>query len=99
MNETRENKPFEKNIPEPAPVPFIAYESSLASEREHCRRLFWLVIALVAALVVTNLSWLYAWQQYDYVSDTYTQDGGGVNLMCGGNGSYGTEVQAEEANP
>lgn len=89
----------EKNIPEPAPVPFVAYETSLASEREHSRRLFWLVVVLVAALVITNLGWLYAWQQYDYVSETYTQDGGGINFICGGDGSYGAEVQEEETNP
>lgn len=93
-----------KNIPEygekePAPVPYIAYETSLASEREHSRRLFWLVVALIIALVATNLSWLYVWQQYDYVSETYTQDGGGVNFICGGDGTYGAEISEEETNP
>lgn len=82
----------------PAPVPYIAYETSLASEREHSRRLFWLVVILIAALVMTNAAWLYVWQQYDYVSETYTQDGGGVNFICGGDGSYGSEVPKEETN-
>lgn len=83
----------------PAPVPFVAYETSLASEREHSRRLFWLVLALLAALVITNAAWLWTWAQYDYVSDTYTQDGGGVNFICGGDGSYGTDLQETQKNP
>lgn len=99
MNEKPNGKTPEQGNPEPAPVPFIAYETSLASEREHSRRLFWLVVALIIALVATNLSWLYVWQQYDYVSETYTQDGGGVNFICGGDGSYGAEISEEETNP
>ncbi len=93
-------KPESKNLDStPAPVPFVAYETSLASEREHSRRLFWLVVALVVALVITNLAWLYAWQQYDYVSETYTQDGGGVNMISGGDCHYGADLQEEETNP
>lgn len=91
MNERDEEKT-------PAPVPYIAYETSLASEREHSRRLFRLVCALIAALILTNLAWLYAWTQYDYVSDTYTQDGSGVNFICGGDGSYGADLQTAQAD-
>ena len=99
MNEKPNKDIPEHGDKEPAPVPFIAYETSLASEREHSRRLFWLVVVLIIALVATNLSWLYVWQQYDYVSETYTQDGGGVNFICGGDGTYGADLQETQENP
>ena len=83
---------------DPAPVPYIAYETSLASEREHNRRMFSLVIILIVALVATNLAWLWAWSQYDYVSDTYAQDGGGVNVICGGDANYGPDLQEAKEN-
>lgn len=69
MNENNVKKAHDST---PDPVPFIAYETSLASEREHNRRMFWLVLVLIAALVVTNLAWLNAWQNYDYVSENVT---------------------------
>ena len=87
----------------PAPVPYIAYETSLASEREHSRRLSGIICALIAALVITNLAWLWAWLQYDYVSDTVTvESSAGHANFIGANGDIYNgkdSLQEAEANP
>lgn len=46
-------------------------------------RQFVIILALVAALLISNMAWLYEWTQYDYVSTetVYTQDGQGTNII------------------
>lgn len=88
-----------ENHETPAPVPYVVYEAALAHAREDKTRWFWATILALFLLAATNLYWLHCWMQYDYVSDTYTQDGEGINMICGGDGYYGAEVQAEEAYP
>lgn len=89
----------EAKTPEPAPVPFAVHEGALAFARETITRLWVAVILLVVLLAASNFAWLYAWTQYDYVSDTYTQDGEGVNMIGGGDCIYGTDLQEAKANP
>lgn len=90
----------EQRIPEPAPVPYIAYETSLASEREHNRRMFLLVLSLIAALVITNLAWLWAWTRYDYVSETVTVESaatGHANYIGASGDIYNGKDYSQEA--
>ena len=77
-------------------IPYIAYESMLAKEDTQQRRMVYVIIMLIALLVVTNVIWLVAWNQYDYVDDYNTevrasQDGGGVNIVGAGDIDYGTD--------
>lgn len=51
------------------------------------------IIVLIILLVVSNLAWLYAWFQYDYVDVVATQDGGGVNVVGGRDVDYGADSQ------
>lgn len=87
----------------PAPVPYIAYETSLASEREHSRRLSRIIFALIAVLLITNLAWLWAWLQYDYVSDTVTvESAAGHANFIGANGDIYNgkdSLQETQTNP
>lgn len=53
-------------------VPYIVYESEQARSERHIKRLVIAVITAVAMLFISNLVWLYAWCQYDYVSDSTT---------------------------
>ena len=55
--------------------------------RNQSRRWFYAAAALLAALVITNLSWLYVFFGYDYVS----QDGNGYNY-------YNSEVEGDVLN-
>lgn len=76
-----------------SPVPFAVYESAIAHAERNAKRFFVGLILAVTLLFVSNCIWLYAWTQYDYVSDTYTQDGSGVNLISGRDAVYGPTVQ------
>ena len=73
----------------------IAFERMQAKDE---RNDIWrnrIIVLLIILLVVTNALWLYFWNQYDYVSEDYSieaeQDGGGVNLVSGGDIDYGTD--------
>ena len=76
-------------------IPYIVFESTQAKNERTVKRL---VIALFISIVLifaSNALWLYAWCQYDYESGTetttYTQDGGGMNII-GDNNGYGAET-------
>lgn len=45
--------------------------------QKQLRALWFIIFLLLAALVGTNMAWLYVFQSYDYVS----QDGDGVNYF------------------
>lgn len=47
-------------------VPYIAYESAMARNERHIKRLLISLLITVVLLVVTNLAWLYVWNGYDY---------------------------------
>lgn len=54
------------------------------------------ILVLIVLLVGSNALWLYYWNQYDYMSEEYTeveasQDGDGINLVSGGDMNYGTD--------
>lgn len=94
MDEQRDNTPS---------VPYYAFESVVSIYERHNKRLF---IALVLAIVLffaSNAMWLYVWNQYDYVDETYSDDyvqtvDGKFNLNVGEQGdiSYGNaEVQKD----
>lgn len=59
-------------------------------------RIMWIVIILLISLLVgTNMTWLYVFQSYDYVS----QDGDGYNYYnqdVGGDVNNGTENKSKE---
>ena len=75
-------------------VPYIVYESAQARSDKRDKRFILALIILTIALFVSNLAWLYAWTQYDYVSDleniSYSQDGTGFNNI---NKGYQGDVQ------
>lgn len=69
-------------------VPYIAHEGMMARMERTIRRLTILAIVTVLLLFVTNVAWLHAWMQYDYVdadTTTVSQDGEGNNIVGDGN--------------
>ena len=82
-------------------VPFIVYEGTLVRHEKTVKRL---IVALVIAIILmflSNLGWLYAWMQYDYIGEeiTYSQDGQGLNNINTGNQGgvrYEPEIYSEE---
>ena len=66
-------------------VPYIVHESAQARHERITKRLIIALIIAIALIFISNAAWLWAWLQYDYVSETtettYTQDGEGVNII------------------
>ena len=85
-------------------VPFVVYEAEMDRQERRFRRLIWIVIALIAAIVIMNGAWLYAWMQYDYVSYEAVTDAGGDANVIGNDGdiyngySETQKTDAEDGN-
>ena len=63
-------------------IPYIAYESAIASSERHIKRLWIALIICIILLFGSNAMWLYEWCQYDYsYAETYEQDGEGINVI------------------
>ena len=89
-----------KNVPEN--VPYLAHESAMARSERHTKRIWIALIVAVVLLFASNAAWLYAWCQYDYTSEQQiietVQDGEGVNIVGGGNVSYGANGEDNNNN-
>jgi len=75
-------------------VPYIVYEGEQARHERTVKRLVAIIIIAIALVFASNAIWLYAWMQYDYVSEeiTYQQDGRGINIIGNENEvKHGTE--------
>ena len=82
-------------------IPYVVFESAQSRSERHIKRL---IIALIISILIgflTNLAWLYAWNQYDYESETVTrtfvQDGEGLNIIGDANEvTHGTTSDLHE---
>lgn len=76
--------PSEKSIAEQPMIPYIAYEGALARNERTAKRLIVSLIICILLLVISNLAWLYALSNFEYVDEatttTVTQDGKGQNV-------------------
>ena len=80
-------------------VPFVVYEAEMDRQERRFRRLIWIVIALIAAIVIMNAAWLYAWMQYDYVSYEAVTDAGGDANVIGNDGDiYNGHSETQETD-
>lgn len=82
-------------------VPYIVHESAMARSERHIRRLAIALIVAIVMIVVCNLSWLYAWMQYDYVSGdsvTTVEAKDGIANYIGNDGSIvnGEDYSSQE---
>ena len=68
-------------------VPYIVYESEAARHERTVKRLLTIILILIACIVVSNLAWLWVWNQYDFSSESYTienYDDGNANYLDSG---------------
>jgi len=67
-------------------IPYFVHEGEVARYERTTKRLIYVVVLLVVLLFLSNIVWLWAWNQYDY--ETYTIDscGGGNASFIGNNG-------------
>lgn len=77
-----------------SPVPYVVHESAMARNERTIKRLVVALIVAIAMIFASNVTWLYAWCQYDYSGEMvteYSQDGEGINIIGDGNRAYGAE--------
>ena len=60
-------------------IPYIAYESAIASSERQIKRLWIALILCMIMLFVSNGLWLYYESQFETIS--YAQDGNGINAI------------------
>lgn len=79
------------------------YEGAQARLERSNKRLWILAIILIASLILTNLGWVIYESQFETVTEQSveidaTQDGGGVNIVGGGDINYGADGTYQEDN-
>lgn len=75
-------------------IPYIVYEGEMARAERNFKRMWVVVIVLIALLVATNTGWLVYESQFETVETLQIkaeQDGSGVNIVGGGDIDYGAE--------
>lgn len=86
------------------PVPYIAHESAMARQERNNKRLWIVVIILIAALILSNAAWIYRESQFETVETTVTQDvqqdteDGGTNNFVGGDYNGASESENNNDN-
>lgn len=89
----------------PEPVPYVVHESDMARLERTIKRLWILLLVLIALLAGSNAAWIYyeSQFQYDMTSTEIEQDtdGGGNNYVVGGdfNGETKDQNNQENTNP
>lgn len=85
-------------------VPYIVHEGIVARGERIIRRLIAALVVCIILIFASNALWLYAWMQYDYVSEDVTvdsKDGGNANYI-GNDGDIinnGEGESSEETKP
>jgi len=89
----------------PEPVPYVVHESDMARLERTIKRLWILLLVLIALLAGSNAAWIYYESQFS-VETTSTEieqdtDGGGNNYVVGGdfNGETKGQDHDKETNP
>lgn len=85
---------------ETAPVPYTVHEGDMARAERSNKRLWIVVILLIAILLATNIGWLYYESQFKDVVTTIeadTSDGG--TAIANGEGSVTYNGESEGNNP
>lgn len=68
-------------------IPYIAYESAMARGERHLRRVVMALVVAIIGIVLSNVIWLIAWSQYDYIGESCVVDAvNGVANYIGNDG-------------
>lgn len=70
----------------PENVPYIVFETEIARQERHIKRLWIALLTAIVACVLIVGGFLLYLNQYDFKSYDYQQDGQGVNIIGDGNG-------------
>ena len=82
--ETVENS--KNHVENPAKIPFIVYEATIARMERHIKRLWIALIVAIVMIFASNAIWLAYINQYDFESYEISTDGGGNANYIGNDG-------------
>lgn len=54
-------------------IPYIAFEAEMARHERTIKRLLISLVVAVALIFISNIAWLWFFNQFDYSTDTITQ--------------------------
>lgn len=87
----------EKNMMQVKDVPYIVFEGEQARSERHVKRLWIAVIIAIIILLITNVLWLFAWLQYDYIGqEVDVNSDSGVANYIGRNGDITNGTDSSE---
>ena len=55
-------------------IPYIAFEAEMARHERTIKRLLIALVVAIAMILISNLAWLWFFNQFDYASDMVTLD-------------------------
>lgn len=64
-------------------IPYIAFEAEMARHERTTKRLLIALVVAIAVIFISNIAWLWFFNQFDYASDMVTLDS-----RDAGNASY-----------
>ena len=79
-------------------VPYIVYESEAARHERTVKRLLMALMVSILIIFVSNMAWLWVWNQYDFSSESYsveTDDTINTNLLGAGASMNGVSNEYE----
>lgn len=82
-------------------IPYFSHEGDMARMERTNRRLFVIIIILIAALLGTNAGWIYYESQFEIEETTIDQDAEweeGSNIIMNGTGEVNIDGQSTPDN-
>ena len=72
-------------------IPYIVHEGAMSRMERVNKRLIAIIVLLIVLLVSSNIAWLIYESKYQDICIEAEQDGYGVNIVGGGDITYGPE--------
>lgn len=83
-------------------IPYVVHEATATRLERINTRLWVVILILIFALIASNLAWIIYEKQFDVVEKNVEiecqRDSAGINIVSGGNVSYGTESQNQNSH-
>lgn len=77
-------------------IPYIVHEGAISRMERVNKRLIAIIVLLIVLLVSSNIAWLIYESKYQDICIEAEQDGYGVNIVGGGDITYGPESDNQD---
>ena len=77
-------------------IPYIVHEGAMSRMERVNKRLIAIIVLLIVLLVSSNIAWLIHESKYQDICIEAEQDGYGVNIVGGGDITYGPESDNQD---